>query len=156
MELPMHVMDTALFFPPYMNLSPNKRSSAVDQLVKNSERLGGVMTVNWHDRSIAPERLWNEFYSELLADLRKRSAWFATGGQVVAWFRKRRETVFEHVSLKDGTARIDVPADPPGSDLPALTLRVHRTSPSSLGGATSETPKSRDFALNSGLVELAI
>ena len=159
MELPMHIMDTALFYPSYMNLSPNKRSSAVNELVKNSERLGGVLTVNWHDRSIAPERLWDGFYVGLLDDLRKRAAWFATAGDVVAWFRKRRETVFEHVSIKNGTARIQVPADPPGRDLPALDLRVHRPSPPSAAKAIGGSSESRvlDFTLkNSGSVEVAI
>ena len=156
MELPMHVMDTALFYPAYMNLPPNKRSSAVDALVENCERFGGVLTVNWHDRSIAPERLWNEFYGRLLDDLRKRSAWFATAADVVAWFRKRRETVFEHVPVKRAAARVHVPTGPSGSDLPALNLRVIRPSPLLAAKATDEPYESRDFVLSSGVAEVAI
>ena len=51
--------------------------------------------MNWHDRSLAPERLWGGCYRELVQDLKNRGAWFATGGQAVAWFRKRRSVVFE-------------------------------------------------------------
>jgi hypothetical protein len=103
--------------------------------------------------------LWNEFYAGLLDDLRKRAAWFATAGDVVAWFRKRRETVFEHVSMKNGTARIHVPADPPGRDLPALELRVHRPSLPSATKVNGGSSESRvvDFTVkNSGSVEITI
>jgi len=38
---------------------------------RSGERQGGVLTVNWHDRSIAPERLWDDFYLDLLDDLKR-------------------------------------------------------------------------------------
>ena len=66
LELPMHVMDTALFFPDYMNLKPSQARVILDDMVANCVRFGGVLTVNWHDRSIAPERLWDQTYRELL------------------------------------------------------------------------------------------
>ena len=95
LELPMHVMDTALFFPAYMNLKPSEARVVLNEMLANSVRFGGVLTVNWHDRSIAPERLWDQTYCELLVALRERGAWFATAGQAVSWFRKRRSARFE-------------------------------------------------------------
>jgi hypothetical protein len=124
LELPMHVMDTALFFPSHMGLSERAAMDRVVPMIDHAVLHGGVLTVNWHDRSIAPERLWGDFYASLLRELTGRSAWFATASQAASWFRMRREAVFEHGDLSSGLVRIrKVPGDPPG--LPGLTLRVH-------------------------------
>jgi hypothetical protein len=75
LELPMHVMDTALFYPSYLDLSPKQARAVVEPLIENAVRFGGALTVNWHDRSLAPERLWDDFYVGLLEDLKSRGAW---------------------------------------------------------------------------------
>jgi hypothetical protein len=90
LELPLHVMDTALLFPDRMDLSPTDAKSKVDMLIANAQRFGGVLTINWHDRSIAPERLWGGLYAQILAELKRHRVWFATGSEAVAWFNKRR------------------------------------------------------------------
>jgi peptidoglycan/xylan/chitin deacetylase (PgdA/CDA1 family) len=125
MELPMHVMDTALFYPSYRNLAPKEARNVVGSLIENANRFGGVLTVNWHDRSIAPERLWDNFYVDLLDDLKSRGAWFPTASQAVAWFRMRRSAVMEMVG-EDGTTptiKVSVKRD---NNLPGLRLRVHQ------------------------------
>src|SRR4029450_8353561 len=66
LELPMHIMDTALFYPSYMDLSDEKAGNAMLTLIENATRLGGVLTINWHDRSLGPERLWGDVYVTLL------------------------------------------------------------------------------------------
>ncbi len=135
LELPMHVMDTALFFPTHMNLSPGDAAVAVASLVKNAAAYGGVLTINWHDRSLAPERLWDDFYITLLADLKTRGAWFPNAGRAISWFRKRRAAVIE--SVTDDTGRMRVKASlPSGADnLPGLRIRVHRMACHSDGAA---------------------
>ena len=90
LELPLHIMDTALFYPSYMNLSDDEARAAMLPLIENVTRFGGVLTINWHDRSLGPERLWADAYVTLLRDLRARRPWFATALQAVSWFRKRR------------------------------------------------------------------
>ena len=65
------------------------------RLIDGAAEFGGVLTINWHDRSIAPERLWDGFYLKLLRELKSRGAWFATAAQTVSWFRKRRSAVVE-------------------------------------------------------------
>jgi hypothetical protein len=125
LELPMHIMDTAMFYPAYMNLSPKRARTVVDDLVKNASRFNGVLTVNWHDRSIAPERLWDDFYIDLLDDLKKKGAWFATAAETVSWFRKRRSAVIESV-VRDGPAiRAKVSVNQNNDNLPGLRVRVH-------------------------------
>ena len=132
LELPLSIMDTALFYPSRLNLTPKAASRAVSRLVDDAERYGGVLTINWHDRSLAPERLWGEFYIELLDDLKRKSAWFPTAAQAAGWFSQRRSAVFGSVRPEGDSVRITVSADL-RRDLPALTLRVHWAEPSNEG-----------------------
>jgi hypothetical protein len=94
-ELPLHIMDTALFFPTHLNLSYREAKERVKEILDWVERLGGVATINWHDRSIAPERLWGDFYLSLVRDLKNRGAWIATAADVVQWFKNRRLVQFD-------------------------------------------------------------
>jgi hypothetical protein len=130
LELPMHVMDTALFYPDYMRLSAAESEPILDALIDNTIALGGVLTVNWHDRSIAPERLWDRPYIDLIEKLKrsKSNAWFATARDAVAWFRMRRSAVFEQTDdAATPTVRVKLATtDDKTRHLPGLTLRVHR------------------------------
>ena len=112
LELPMHVMDTALFYPDYLGLSPREAGPLLGRMVDSAAQFGGCLTINWHDRSLAPERLWYACYRDLVQDLKNRCPWFATAGQAVSWFRKRRSVVFE-TDLRR-----------PGKCLPGLWLRI--------------------------------
>jgi hypothetical protein len=123
LELPLHVMDTALFYPSHLHLSPEDAQSRINDIIENAVRLGGCVTVNWHDRSIAPERLWTGTYVTLVKELRDKGAWFATASQATAWFRMRRSATFAMNS--DGGLRTTLPASSDGR-LPALTLRKYR------------------------------
>jgi hypothetical protein len=138
LELPLHVMDTALFYRAYLGLSPREARALVSQMVDNAVKFGGCLTINWHDRSVVPERLWDAFYRDLIQELKSRGAWLSTAGQAVSWFRKRRSAVFEADSVAPRGVRATVAADD-GNDLPGLRLRIHkeRTSGES-GGNSSE------------------
>src|SRR5206468_300914 len=91
-------------------------------------------TINWHDRSIFPERLWETCYRELVEDLKIRGAWFSTAGNAVAWFRKRRAAVFETDCPESEAICVKVTSDA-GRDLPRLRLRIHEARPSCQNGA---------------------
>jgi peptidoglycan/xylan/chitin deacetylase (PgdA/CDA1 family) len=119
LELPLHVMDTALFYPNHLALSSQQAKALVGPILDNAARFGGAMTINWHDRSVAPERLWGEFYRDLIQELKNRGAWFSTASQATAWFRKRRSVEFE----SDVPAKIRVDQR---DNLPALRLRIHK------------------------------
>jgi len=124
LELPMHIMDTALFYPAHMNLSPKQAKAAVAPFLDNAVSRGGVLTVNWHDRSIAPERLWGDFYVNLLDDLKRTGAWFPTASQAVTWFRKRRSASFRNLPREGKQIKVSLPA---GHDkLPGLRIRLHQ------------------------------
>lgn len=125
LELPLHVMDTALFYPGHLALSPRQATTLLGRLVDNAVQFGGCLTINWHDRSLAPERVWDACYRDLVQDLKTRGAWFSTAGQAVSWFRKRRSVVFETDCIEPDAVRARVSADK-GDHLPGLRLRIHK------------------------------
>ena len=124
LELPLHIMDTALFYPGHLNLSSREARKQVDTLITQVSQFGGSITVNWHDRSIAPERQWGRFYRDLVDELKRRGAWLSTAAQATAWFRKRRSAVFEAINWEASTVHVKVAVS--GSDsAPGLQLRIH-------------------------------
>jgi hypothetical protein len=124
-ELPLHVMDTALFYPDRLGLQASQASERLSQLAEDAARFGGCLTINWHDRSIAPERLWDGVYRELVQDLKDRGAWFCTARQAVSWFRKRRAAVFEMDCSESAVVRSKIAADE-STSVPGLRLRMHK------------------------------
>jgi len=133
MELPLHVMDTALFYPSRMELSPAQATPLLDKMQDNAGHFGGVLTVNWHDRSLAPERLWDTSYRNLLASLKSRGAWLATAGQSVDWFRNRRKARFELAA--EGVEVGAITFAPEGSEnIPGLRLRIYNAGTASSDG----------------------
>jgi peptidoglycan/xylan/chitin deacetylase (PgdA/CDA1 family) len=125
LELPLHIQDTALFLPRRMALTDAQAWDLCMTIVAAAARYGGIVTVLWHMRSLAPERLWGEFYVRLLQELRTRGAWFGTAGQVVQWFRQRRSVLFEESRFTEDTLRLRLGRKGGGFE-PRLFLRVHR------------------------------
>lgn len=123
LELPMHAMDTALFSSVCLGLSPQEATERMHRMADRAMELGGCLTLNWHDRSLGPERLWYRTYRETVASLKARGVWFATARQAVAWFQKRRAVVFEKGS-GDPDIRVRVRGEH-AKDLPGLRLRVY-------------------------------
>jgi peptidoglycan/xylan/chitin deacetylase (PgdA/CDA1 family) len=125
LELPLHAMDTALFYPSYLDLSAQQARVLLGEMVDNGVKFGGALTINWHDRSIAPERLWEQSYRDLIKDLKSRGAWFATAGDAVSWFDKRRSATFETDSIASEGVGAKVAID--HSDvIPGLRLRIYK------------------------------
>ncbi len=122
LELPLLVMDTALFYPDYLDLSEDQAWQWVAPLLDNATNHGGVVTINWHDRSIAPERLWGDFYERLLRELTCKGAQFSTAAQAASWFRRRRSAVFERL---DSCLRVTVTSED-DFNLPGFRLRLHQ------------------------------
>lgn len=131
LEMPLSIMDTALFYPAYLDLGNSAAHTIVTALIEEAERYGGVLIINWHDRSLAPERLWDRFYTELVADLRRRRPWFATLADAAAWLRLRRAVVFESTRSRGDIVRVAIHAGP-RAGLPGLVVRVYM--PSSVDG----------------------
>jgi hypothetical protein len=153
LELPLHIMDTALFYPSHLALSESQAKKLLAPMLDNAVRLGGTLTINWHDRSLAPERLWGAFYSDLIKDLKHRNAWLATAGQATAWFRKRRSAQFESEGVKPDAVRAEVGVDQ-RDNLPALRLRIHNSR--KLGSINAQDAESYVDTVFGGKIETSI
>lgn len=99
MELPMAIMDSALFSSGRMGLTPTEALTLIRTIIMKAKQFGGAIVINWHERSLAPERLLGRVYGALL-DLVKEGnhVWFAKANEAVQWFRWRRSIGF---SVKD-------------------------------------------------------
>jgi hypothetical protein len=129
LELPLHIQDGALFYSKKLGLSESEAWTRCETFIANAQKLGGVLTVLWHDRSPGPERLWGDFYVGLVQKLKSMEVWFGNAGQVVSWFRKRREVTFQRVKADNGTNRVKLCSG--GQRIaPPLRVRIH-----SAGGA---------------------
>jgi hypothetical protein len=110
LELPLSIMDSALFYRSRMGLSRQEAADVCGQIVSNAREYGGTIVINWHDRSVAPERLWGGFYEGLLAKVEADDrAWFATASEAVGWFRWRRSIQF-HAEQTSSRITVAAPA----------------------------------------------
>lgn len=137
LELPLHIQDTALFYSSRMALTEKVAFSLMKGLIKNAQEYGGVLTINWHTRSLSPERLWDGFYINLLDKLKAQNVWFGTAQQVVTWFNKRRSVSFEGASTIDNKIHIKLSgiSDTSGPD---LFLKIHNQKPESSNNEDGE------------------
>jgi hypothetical protein len=122
-ELPLHIMDTALFYAGHMDLAEPQAMALVEGIMANAQRFGGVLTINWHDRSMGPERLWDTFYKSILARLKDMRVWFATASQAVSWFSARRSVSFHNARFCNNELKVSLSSS--ADDKPQLLLRVH-------------------------------
>jgi hypothetical protein len=123
LELPLSIMDSALLFPNRLNLMPSQALQLCRTIVENAMRFGGTVVVNWHDRSLAPERLWDRCYRSLLADIHRGGrVWFATAGQTVDWYRWRRSIRFTRHAQSPAMSVAAPVRDP---SLPAAVLKTY-------------------------------
>jgi hypothetical protein len=124
LELPLAVQDTALFYPRRLNLTVRDASKLCKMLLGLAERYGGVLTLSWHDRSLEPERLWGDFYVDLLGELRARHAWVGSAYQITEWFRRRRSVIFNDCTLTDGKSEINLSGECADAG-PGMFIRLH-------------------------------
>jgi hypothetical protein len=133
MELPMSIMDSALFFGGRMNLDCAEAAVICGRIVANARRFGGTVVVNWHDRSLAPERQWGRFYEDLRAEIgRNGRAWFARAGETVEWFRWRRSLRF---TSETGPTLLTIDRSPAPPGMPPALVQIHRPASTAPGPA---------------------
>jgi hypothetical protein len=124
LELPMNIQDTAMFYPSRMNLSESKALDSCKKLLGVTKAVGGVVTVNWHTRSLSAERLWGDFYKALLREMQSYRVWFGTAQEIVTWFRNRRTLSFEQVQFAQEGLRLKITGPSPDEQHPFL-VRVY-------------------------------
>ena len=89
LEIPLLVMDTAAFYPSYEGWDLERALEAFDRIRDHVRRASGVLTINWHDRSIAFERRWDEAYEAILSRLSEDNVWWATYSDIADFHRAR-------------------------------------------------------------------
>jgi hypothetical protein len=139
LELPLHVMDTALFYPSRMGLTEKKALPLVKKIIRDTHEHGGVLTINWHQRSIGPERYWDDFYLRLRKELKASNGYCCTARQAVKWFRKRRSTIFHRARASESGMAIQL-SSPNDEVAPSLVLRTYHP-------ATTAMKRDRDRAV---------
>ncbi len=128
LELSLNIQDTSLFYPGRMDLSEKEAAVACERLLAVHREHGGVLTLSWHDRSLAPERLWGDFYRDLLKKVKADGAWIGPAGRAVRWFRTRRAMAFDRVERIGDCIEIRLHSAgncSSGENLPGVLLRVH-------------------------------
>lgn len=139
LELPLDIQDTAMFYPSRMNLSETEALDSCKQLIEFASIFGGALTVNWHTRSLSPERLWGDFYVSLLKQIQNYRVWFGTAEEIVTWFRKRRALRFEQVQFAEDSSRLKITGPAPDG-LPPFLVRTHHPKSRFSVDAAATTP----------------
>ena len=144
LELPLNIQDTALFSSGRMGLTQDQGIREIEKTFKQMREIGGALTVNWHLRSIGPERWWDDSYRHLLRYAESPSVWTATAREVVEWFSLRRSTRFSELDPEQGSLEVSVVGNP---NVPALQLRLHNLSHDGTVRVAA-IPFSSDISLN--------
>jgi len=137
LEVPLHAQDTALFLARRLDLPEEAAWEMCNGLRDHAGTHGGVLAITWHDRSLAPERLWDSFYRRLLEALRADAAWFTTISAAVARERARRATAIR-VEKAGDRMLVHLQGAPPAGQ-PAFTVRLIALGPDELR-LTEERP----------------
>jgi peptidoglycan/xylan/chitin deacetylase (PgdA/CDA1 family) len=91
LELPLTVMDVALFRDRGGNREETLAVAwkAIEPVIQ----AGGLVTLLWHNDYFNEREFqdWQWVYEQLLAQLAARNPWCATGAEITAWWRSRRE-----------------------------------------------------------------
>jgi peptidoglycan/xylan/chitin deacetylase (PgdA/CDA1 family) len=85
LELPMAVMDTSLF--EYMRLDEVQAWEMTRSLLDKTRKLGGAVSVLWHNSSMFGERL--KFYEKLLKYCNENEAWLTSAEQLNDHWKER-------------------------------------------------------------------
>ena len=127
-----------------MGLTQDQGIREIEKTFKQMREIGGALTVNWHLRSIGPERWWDDSYRHLLRYAESPSVWTATAREVVEWFSLRRSTRFSELDPEQGSLEVSVVGNP---NVPALQLRLHNLSHDGTVRVAA-IPFSSDISLN--------
>lgn len=126
LELPLSIMDSALFSSGRMGLNSSTALGLCRQIVAHARQFGGALVVNWHERSLAPERLWTRAYHELLEQVgHEGRVWFATAGEAANWFRWRRSIKFRQTLSPRGGWSVQVSA--PSTVCREANVHLHKS-----------------------------
>jgi hypothetical protein len=124
LELPLHIQDKSLLDSRSPRLTEEQAWRVCVDFFDQASLYGGALTILWHMRSLSPERCWDNFYVQLLAEVKKRGAWIGNARQVVEWFRRRRMISFGDVFFTGNKLRLNLNLEADKAD-PNFVARVY-------------------------------
>lgn len=90
-ELPLHIQDGALLGEEHLDLNREDAFLKAKPILDWAKRLGGAVSLLWHNQSFTAPRFWGEVYKRLIAQGREDGAWIAIPREVLHWFTLRRQ-----------------------------------------------------------------
>jgi len=86
LEIPLNVMDATLHHPHYLQLSAPEILPALQPMLAEIARFGGVATVLWHNDHFDPANAVTgpAQFAEIMRHLQQQNAAFLTGSQILA------------------------------------------------------------------------
>ncbi len=133
-EVPLIIQDGGLFGGKTWNSSDDGGRGAClcldeeeamrrcEEVLAYAKQYGGVVTLLWHQVSMAAPKKWGGFYRALVERAVEDGAWVAPVEDVVRWFEVRRNALLKYTLTEDSPlAQIDIGED--NGDLPPMALR---------------------------------
>ncbi|GAB6153142.1 hypothetical protein JCM17380_18920 [Desulfosporosinus burensis] len=94
-ELPLHIQDGALLGEEHLDLNREDAFHKAKPILDWAKRLGGAVSLLWHNQSFTAPRYWGEVYERLIEQGRADGAWIAVPRDVLRWFTLRRQCEVE-------------------------------------------------------------
>ena len=157
-EVPLIIQDGALFGGKTWNssddgdrgvclsLSKEEAMERCDEVLMYARKFGGVITLLWHQVSLAPPKKWGEFYRALIEQVIVDGAWVISIKEAIQWFSARSDAVL-HIDHVPGGIRIRISGSGPIPSLPEMRIRIH-TDAINLGEITG------DYIEGTGYIDL--
>ncbi len=83
LEIPLIIMDGHLLR--YMNLNNEQAWQKTKELIDQTEKYNGVITILWHNTYFSKERV--EIYEKILDYCNKKNAWLTSGAQIYDFWK---------------------------------------------------------------------
>jgi hypothetical protein len=123
-ELPLHIQDGSLFRRKYLNLPEDEAKKRCDEIFDYVKKYGGVVTLLWHQVSLASPHDWGDFYRYLVEKGSKEGAWVTRAVDVVDWFKMRRSVKLSY--MREGNKlKIRLKGLENREGIPKMRLRIH-------------------------------
>jgi hypothetical protein len=94
LEIPLHIMDSALFGENALEYNQETAISHSVQLMNEVQKFGGCLTLNFHPNYLNDQKYWNT-YRFILEEAHSRDAWGCSIGQLYNWWNKKNPQVMD-------------------------------------------------------------
>ncbi len=123
-ELPLHIQDGALLGEEHLDLNREDAFLRAKPILDWAKRLGGAVSLLWHNQSFTAPRFWGTVYERLIVQGREDGAWIAIPREVLHWFTLRRQCEVT-LSIEGTRWQIAVTSLPKDQPIPLVRIRVH-------------------------------